>query len=114
MSAALTTRLPAGHILPLAVLVVMLSACATAPPPATDPMPESPAGAKPMTVRGQLTTEGVECPALRADDGTLYTLVGDLGGFKPGDRVVVEGTPVEISFCMQGTTLQVTRIARPS
>jgi hypothetical protein len=114
MSAALTAELRAGRVLPLALLVLILSACATAPPPAPDPMPESPAGAKPMTVRGQLTTEGVECPALRGEDGALYTLLGDLGGFKPGDRVVVEGTPVEISFCMQGTTLQVTRIARQS
>jgi hypothetical protein len=99
----------------LAVLLILvipagLAGCATTqlPPPEA----EAPGGEKPMTVRGQLTGEGVECPALRADDKTLYTLLGDLGGFKPGDRVLVEGTPVAISFCMQGTTLQVTRITR--
>jgi hypothetical protein len=103
-----------GSLRPLAVILMLglacsLPACATAPPP---PAFESPAEDKPMTVRGQLTAEGVECPALRGADGVLYTLLGDLGGFKPGDRVVVEGTPVPISFCMQGTTLQVTRIVR--
>jgi hypothetical protein len=98
----------------VALLAVTLAACATAPAPPTESMPESPAGAKPMTIRGQLTTEGVECPAFRGEDGTLYTLLGDLGGFKPGDRVVVEGAPVEISFCMQGITLQLRRITRQS
>jgi hypothetical protein len=103
---------PAVH--PVAVVLVLglavgLPGCATTPPP---PAVESPAEDKPMTVRGQLTTEGVECPAMRGADGTLYTLLGDLGEFKPGDKVVVEGTPVAISFCMQGTTIQITRIAR--
>ncbi len=49
------------------------------------------------TVRGTLTNEGVECQALRSTTGELFTLVGNLGGFKPGDRVVVVGTEVEIS-----------------
>lgn len=67
-----------------------------------------------VRVEGVLT-EGVECPAVRADDGTLYTLAGDLEGFTPGDRVVVEGTETEVSVCMQGTTLAVNdiRAARP-
>ena len=63
------------------------------------------------TVRGTLTTEGVECQALRATSGQLYTLIGDLRGFKAGDRVIVVGTDVEISFCMQGTTLSIVSIA---
>jgi hypothetical protein len=102
------TRIPL-----VTLLAAVLSACVTAPP-APEPVPGSPAEDKPMTVRGQLTNEGVECPALRGDDGTLYTLLGDLKGLTAGDRVVVEGTPVAISFCMQGTTLQVARIARQS
>jgi hypothetical protein len=65
-----------------------------------------------VRVNGRLTDEGVECPALRGDDGRLYTLAGDLKGFKPGDRVVVEGTVAEASFCMQGTTLEVKSIQR--
>ena len=64
-----------------------------------------------VTVTGILTNEGIECPALRAGDGELYTLAGGgLGGFRPGDRVRVEGSVAEMSFCMQGTTLAVDRI----
>lgn len=62
------------------------------------------------TVRGTLTSEGVECQALRADTGELYTLVGGLAGFKAGDRVTVVGSEVEISFCMQGVTLSIISI----
>ncbi len=64
--------------------------------------------------RGQLTDEGVECPALRGDDGVLYTLTGSLAEFKAGDDVVVEGTLPEASICMQGTTIQVVRIEERS
>lgn len=72
------------------------------------------AGAKQQTVcvRGELTDEGIECQALRADSGELYTLVGDLKGFKIGDRVYVCGTIAEISFCQQGTTIGVTWISK--
>ena len=62
------------------------------------------------TVRGTLTNEGVECQALRSTTGDLFTLVGNLGGFKAGDRVVVVGTEAEISYCMQGTTLGIISI----
>lgn len=60
-----------------------------------------------VTVTGTLTDEGVECPAMDGDDGALYTLAGDLGPFGPGDRVRVTGEIAEMSFCMQGTTIQV-------
>lgn len=60
-----------------------------------------------VTVRGTLTTEGTECQALRSLDGELYTLIGELQDFKPGDRVTVEGAPVATSYCMQGQTLRV-------
>jgi len=63
-----------------------------------------------VTVTGRLTDEGVECQALRGDDGRLYTLTGDLQGFKTGDRVRVSGKVAEVSICMQGTTLVVTKI----
>lgn len=65
-----------------------------------------------VTVTGVLTDEGVECQALRGDDGRLYTVAGDLEGFASGDRVRVEGRIAEMSFCMQGTTLTVERIER--
>ena len=60
-----------------------------------------------VTVTGTLTGDGVECPAMEGDDGALYTLAGDIGSFGPGDRVRVTGEIAEMSFCMQGTTIQV-------
>ena len=70
------------------------------------PGPPSPT----IAVTGTLTREGIECPALRADDGRLYTLVGGTGGFRPGDRVRVSGTQVQFSTCQQGTTIRVGQI----
>ena len=67
-----------------------------------------------LRVTGTLTREGAECQAMRSDDGRLYTLAGrNLGDFFPGDRVQVEGRVAEISTCMQGTTIDVSRI-RPA
>jgi hypothetical protein len=63
-----------------------------------------------ISVTGTLTREGAECQAMRGDDGTLYTLAGDFRGFRPGDRVRVEGRIAEVSICMQGTTIDVRRI----
>jgi uncharacterized protein YciI len=65
-----------------------------------------------VTVTGKLTNEGVECKAMRGDDGKLYTLTGDLKGFRAGDRVKVTGRIAKISRCMQGTTLGVETIER--
>jgi len=65
-----------------------------------------------ITVTGKLTNEGVECKAMRGDDGKLYTLTGDLKGFRTGDRVKVTGRIAETSTCMQGTTLGVEKIER--
>lgn len=65
-----------------------------------------------LVLEGRLTDEGVECPAFRSeDDDTLYTLTGDLQGFGPGDRVRIVARPVEMSFCMQGTTVEVLEIS---
>ena len=64
------------------------------------------------TVTGKLTNEGAECQAMRGDDGKLYSLTGDLKGFRTGDRVKVTGKIAEVSFCMQGTTLGVEKIER--
>lgn len=65
-----------------------------------------------VTVTGRLTGEGVECQAFRSKGGKLYTLAGNLRGFKAGDRVRVVGRVAEISMCMQGTTLSVESIRR--
>lgn len=62
-----------------------------------------------MTISGTVTGEGVECPAVRADDGRLYTLAGDVGDLEPGDRVQVQGQRAEVSYCQQGTTIEVSR-----
>ena len=64
-----------------------------------------------LIITGRLTDEGVECQALRSDDGQLYTLVGDLGGLKPDARVRASGQRLEISHCQQGTTIRVSSIA---
>jgi LysM repeat protein len=65
-------------------------------------------------VEGRMTDEGVTCPAMRGDDGTLYTLIGhdDLDNLQPGERIYVEGTEPEVSICMQGITLEVTHLER--
>ena len=67
-------------------------------------------GGKPIQVRGVLTGEGIECQALRTDAGQLYTLTGDLCGFKTGDRVRVKGEIAQVSTCQQGITIAVEKI----
>jgi hypothetical protein len=65
-----------------------------------------------IRVTGRLM-QGAECPALRADDGQLYTLATrNLGPFKIGDRVQVVGRRLEISFCQEGITIEVIDIQR--
>ena len=67
-------------------------------------------GGKPIQVRGVRTDEGVECQALRTANGQLYTLTGDLGGFKTGDKVRVKGEIAQVSTCQQGITIAVETI----
>jgi hypothetical protein len=78
----------------------------TGPPPATGQ----------VTVRGRVE-EGVEpgCTVLRADNGTVYLLVGaDTTIAAPGARVEVVGDPRidMVTTCMQGTPLAVRRVRR--
>lgn len=81
------------------------------PPPSPPPFPQPtvPGG---IVVTGFLTNEGIECPTLRGEDGNLYTLVGNLGVFRPGDRVRVRGPIPQASICMQGITIRVNTIER--
>ena len=65
-----------------------------------------------VVVRGTITGEGVECPALRDAQGTLYTLAGAPGWLSPGDSVVVEGTRAAVSYCQQGRTIEVRQVRR--
>lgn len=69
----------------------------------------TPPGQDAIRVTGVLTNEGVECQAMRGDDGRLYTFPR-IGGYRAGDFVEVRGTLAEFSFCQQGTTIDVTRI----
>jgi hypothetical protein len=64
-----------------------------------------------VTVVGRLTSEGVECQALRGDDGQLYTLLGgELGDLPVETRVRVIGERLEFSSCQQGITIRVQSI----
>ena len=66
-----------------------------------------------VTRRGEVTDRGVECLTLREDESDeLYSLTGATEGLTAGDSIVVVGTIAEASICMQGTTLQVTRVER--
>ena len=94
----------------LALAIGLHSACVER---GRDTAPHPPAKrVESVTVTGTLTDEGVECRALRGDDGARYTLTGDLKGFKTGDRVTVTGTTAEVSTCQQGTTIAVQTIER--
>lgn len=72
---------------------------------------DRPSPSERLIVRGTIIKGGAECPLLRSDDGRVYSLTGDIGGFGPGDRVLVEGRLAEVSICMQGRALQVRRIS---
>jgi Protein of unknown function (DUF5818) len=56
-----------------------------------------------QTVRIQGTlVAGAECATLVTKTGHRYSVGGDLGKFKLGDRVCVKGKFAEVSFCMAG------------
>lgn len=64
-----------------------------------------------IELSGTLITGGVECQLFQTDSGEKYTLIGDLNGFKDGDRVSMSGSVVEISHCMQETTIMIRTIS---
>lgn len=81
--------------------------------PAVKPAPGKPTEPdRVMTVRGTLTNEGVECPALRSVAGELFTLSGNIGDFRAGDQVCVKGHRVEMSICQQGVTIAIDWIGK--
>lgn len=75
------------------------------PPPTTGTLPDGR-----FAMNGVLTGEGVECQAMRGNDGELYTLIGDLQGHQSGDVVRVTGSLPKASPCQQGTTIEVNQI----
>ncbi len=65
-----------------------------------------------LDLQGVLVEGGAECQRFRADNGTFYTLEGDLHGFRTGDRVKITGVIPRASHCMQDTPLRVISIER--
>ena len=96
---------PAWPGIGLAPLLVVSGACAMA-----DQRPAAAPGNARLTVSGLLTREGAECPALKGDDGQLYTLVGDLRDLPTQGRVCVAGERLEFSTCQQGIPIRVSAL----
>ena len=90
-----------------ALFALLFVAC-TASPPAPPPADNVESG---MTITGTVTSEGVECPAVRTADGKLYTIAtADRDKLRPGVRVRITGEIAQISTCQQGTTISAERI----
>jgi len=71
-----------------------------------DPDPD-PSG---TVIEGQVS-QGVECPIITADDGTVFSIAGGSDSVTPGTRVRIEGTMAQMSICMQGEgTIEVERV----
>lgn len=100
---------PVRNTLALAIAISTSGACAMSNRDAAGDSQASNEGGR-VTVTGRLTSEGVECQALRGDDGQLYTLLGDLGRLSVDTRVRVIGERVELSICQQGITIRVRSI----
>lgn len=64
-----------------------------------------------VRTRGEIAS-GTECPMLVVGPGRRFSLAGELGRFRVGDRVCVHGTIAEMSMCMAGeATIAVAAIA---
>ena len=96
-------------ILCFAAAILGIGACTMSNRDAAASKAESNGGDR-ITVVGRLTREGVECQALRGDDGQLYTLLGDIGALPVETRVCVTGERLEFSICQQGITIRVQSI----
>jgi hypothetical protein len=60
-----------------------------------------------VKLRGTIA-EDVDCPLLRLDDGTTFSLTGRVPrGLRSGDRVCVGGTVVATSQCLTQPTIEV-------
>jgi hypothetical protein len=96
-------RFPPIFLLSFAAAVI--GPCTTASHAAQRENPPEQPGNPP--IEGVLTNEGAACTALRAKDGKLYTLIGDMRGFKPHDQVCVVPDYIDMTYCLQGTTAHV-------
>lgn len=61
---------------------------------------------------GVLTAEGASCQAMRDDDDRLFSFFADMTGYRLGEEVCVCGPIAEMSFCNQGTVVEVTHLDR--
>ncbi|HUK64832.1 MAG TPA: DUF5818 domain-containing protein [Dongiaceae bacterium] len=60
-----------------------------------------------VRLRGTIA-EDVDCPLLRLDDGTTFSLTGRVPrGLRSGERVCVGGTVVATSQCLTQPTIEV-------
>lgn len=98
----------------LAMLVAACSSPEEQAMPVERPAQAAAAGGEETCAVGTLTNEGVECPAMQSVQGDVYTLVGDLQGAQAGDLICACGREAEQSTCMQGTTIELTRIGSPA
>lgn len=69
------------------------------------------------TLNAVMTSEGVECPAVREADGSLYTIPSMPHSFEEGDKLnIIVANPIIpfASFCQQGETIEWIRIEQVS
>ncbi|HKQ57081.1 MAG TPA: DUF5818 domain-containing protein [Candidatus Eisenbacteria bacterium] len=81
------------HVL-LWVFLMAVVGCKDDLPPKLEP-------GQTVTLKGEIAS-GAECPMLIVTGGRRFSLGGDLGRFRPGDRVCVHGTVAAMSICMEG------------
>ena len=98
----------------LRLLLASVFVCGcTAASPKQAPKPAGSGDTLPnVRVEGQITEEGIECIALRSDEGELFTLLEVPDPFDQwrryvGMRFLVIGEESQMSHCMQGRTLRV-------
>lgn len=66
---------------------------------------------QPIEVMGILTSEGGDdCQTMMGEDGTLYSLVGELEVFEDGDLVRVNGNLANPAVCDVGTPIEIVDI----
>ena len=99
------------RILILSALVVTASCTLWTRSGIDEPTPLNTPTAPTAVVRGTVTSAGVECPALRGDDGKTYTVANPAPmRLRNGLHVRVVGPQAQVSTCMQGTTIRSTSI----
>ena len=108
-SVAVAPRFYDGHMSRLAMLLALLLAVGVSHCDDARSNAErlKPAIGDSVKLRGTIA-EDVDCPLLRLDDGSAYSLTGRLPrGIRSGERVCVHGTVVATSQCLTQPTIEV-------